>query len=92
MKGELINQAVELACASLGWAAYEITEVNIHDIRSETCLRFNAPAAVETCLLQAKVTVSPKMIYLIEIDAIFWMSQQEWELSNVQVVGALRRD
>jgi hypothetical protein len=92
MKGELINQAIELACASLNWRACELISVRLVDRRQETRLRFNAPTEVEACALAAVVRRPGGRTHALEIEALFWISDGEWEIWDVQEDGGERRD
>lgn len=92
MKGELIDEAVELACASLNWQAWELVAVRVADLRRETRLRFNAPTEVEACALTAVVQRPGGRVHTLEIEALFWISDGEWEIWDVQEAGGGRRD
>ena len=92
MKGELFNEAVQLACASMGMTGCEVVAITVVDTRSETRLRFNAPTASEQSSIRATVRAPSGKLQYIEIEAIFWVMDREWEVWDCQVDGALRRD
>lgn len=92
MKGEMFNEAVRLAYTSLDLTADEIISITVIEWWSGTRLRFNAMSPCEGGSLRASLRTPSGVVQMLEIEAIFWILEREWEVWDVQVTGALRRD